>query len=185
VVVRWQVYGSSGRDAASDEPVIARFQHRAPRDWVRNRRVKSVVDPERSLRAVNPHHFVYREGALAVDENGHRVALTSKPRFRRARRLLHAWLPPALARFDPYAGTDVSRRDVSVGRLRINHYPVKSREEFRQKARLKREKRRYAGLDYFAYHDRNDVHDPILLRYLPELQARCATLARAWSGRVG
>jgi hypothetical protein len=54
--------------------------------------------------------------------------------------------------------------------LRINHYPVKSREEFLQKARLKREKRRYDGLDYFAYHDRGEVVDPILHRYLPALR---------------
>ena len=47
---------------------------------------------------------------------------------------------------------------------------MKSREEFLRKARFKREKGRYTGLDYFAYHDRNEVFDPVLARYLPELE---------------
>ena len=72
---------------------------------------------------------------------------------------------------DPYAGTALSGGTMSVDLLRINHYAVKSREEFRRKARLKRPKKRYAGLDYFAYHDRNDVLDPILHRHLPALRA--------------
>ena len=46
---------------------------------------------------------------------------------------------------------------------------MKSREEFTRKAQFKREKKRYDGFDYFAYHDRNDVFDPILWRYLPAL----------------
>ena len=58
---------------------------------------------------------------------------------------------------------------MSVEQLRINHYPIKSREEFERKARFKQEKERYQGVDYFAYHDRNEVFDPILARYLPEL----------------
>ena len=47
---------------------------------------------------------------------------------------------------------------------------IVGREEFLRKARFKKEKKRYEGLDYFAYHDRNEVYDPILERYLPDLQ---------------
>lgn len=180
VVVRWQVYGSSGRETASPEPVIARFPRRARRDWVRNRRVKSIVDPERALRAVSPHHFVYRDGALPVDETGRPVALRRKRRLGRRLRRLYALLGPVLLHVDPYAATDVTSRTVSVERLRINHYPVRSREEFLRKARLKKAKARYRGIDYFRYHDRNEVFDPVLWRYLPELEA---SLGRAGDPR--
>jgi hypothetical protein len=132
------------------------------------------VDPERALGAVNSHHFVYRDGELAVTERGERVAIRPKWKLKKRLRPLYRLLGPAVVRFDPYAGTDITSRLVSVDALRINHYPVKSREEYLAKARFKREKRRYQGLDYFAYHDRNDVFDPILARYLPELELRLA-----------
>jgi hypothetical protein len=170
VVVRWQVYGSSGRERASDEPVIARFPHRAETSWIRNRRTKSIVDPARTLRPVGAHHFEFVNGERAVDETLQPVRLTPRPRFKKRLRPLYGRLGPWLRFFDPYAAGDITRREVSVERLRINHYPIKSREEFERKARFKREKKRYAGVDYFAYHDRNEVFDPILSRYLPDLE---------------
>ena len=169
VVVRWQVYGSSGQERASSEPVIARFTRRAATNWIRNRRTKSIVDPARTLRPVSAHHFEFLNGALAVDETLQRVRLTPKPRFKKRLRPLFGRLGPLLRFFDPYAAGDITSRKVSVEKLRINHYPIKSREEFERKARFKREKKRYVGVDYFAYHDRNEVFDPILARYLPEL----------------
>jgi hypothetical protein len=57
-------------------------------------------------------------------------------------------------------------------RLRINHYPVKSRQEFLRKSQLMEGKKHYDRFDYFAYHDRNEVFDPILWRYLPALAER-------------
>jgi Glycosyltransferase family 92 len=179
VVVRWQVYGSSGHQRASSEPVIARFARRAPTGWIRNRRTKSIVDPARTLRPVGAHHFEYRDGDLAVDETGERVGLTPKPRFKKRLRPLYGRLGPLLRFLDPYATRDITSRKVSVEQLRINHYPIKSREEFERKARFKREKKRYEGVDYFAYHDRNEVFDPILSRYLPELKEALARAQRA------
>jgi hypothetical protein len=169
VVVRWQVYGSSGQQRATSEPVIARFPRRAPTSWIRNRRTKSIVDPARTLRPVGGHHFEFANGELAVDETKQRVGLRPRPPYRKRLRPLFGRLGPLLRFFDPYAATDVTSRRVSVERLRINHYPIKSREEFERKARFKQEKKRYQGVDYFAYHDRNEVFDPILARYLPDL----------------
>jgi hypothetical protein len=169
VVVRWQVYGSSGQQRATSEPVIARFPRRAPTTWIRNRRTKSIVDPERTLRPVGAHHFEFVNGELAVDETKQRVGLTPRPRYKKRLRPYFGQLGPLLRFFDPYAATDITSRRVSVEHLRINHYPIKSREEFERKARFKQEKKRYEGVDYFAYHDRNEVFDPILARYLPDL----------------
>jgi hypothetical protein len=169
VVVRWQVYGSSGHEKRSQAPVISRFLRRAETNWIRNCRVKSIVDPSRVLRPVNSHHFLYHDGALAVTERKEPVELTKKPPLKKQLKPLYRLLGPALTYFDPYAGTDITIRSISVECLRINHYPVKSREEFQDKARFKKEKKRYDGIDYFAYHDRNEVYDPILERYLSDL----------------
>lgn len=172
VVVRWQVYGSSGEEQASDRPVIARFARRAPTHWIRNRRVKSIVDPSLAVEALNPHHFVYRNEALAVTERKEPVRVTRKRLFKRRLRPLYSLLGPATLYFDPFGGRRISNRSISCELLRINHYPVKSREEFLRKAQLKKEKRRYDRFDYFTYHDRNEVFDPILWRYLPALAER-------------
>jgi len=179
VVVHWQVYGSSRHERASDAPVIARFTRRARADWVRNRRVKTVLDPARASRPLGAgcHHFAYRDGALAVNELEEPVARKAKPRYKKLFRPFYRQLAPVWDFFnlDPYSGTDTTARAISVEHLRINHYPVKSREEFLRKARYKQEKGRYEGIDYFAYHDRNEVFDPILSRYLPALEESLRT----------
>ena len=81
---------------------------------------------------------------------------------------------------DPYAIRESSVGRVSVGRLRINHYAVRSRQEFGEKLA------RHAASDlaadgtsrlqrgYFAYHDRNEVDDPILASYVPRVCERIA-----------
>ncbi|MBX3024933.1 hypothetical protein KF840_08475 [bacterium] len=166
--MRWQVYGSNGQMHASPEPVIARFPRRAPADWIRNRRVKSIVDPRRAVAPVNCHHFAYRGGEVAVDETGERVRPIPRPRFKKELRPLYRLLGPAVRYFDPFAADSTSSK-ISVEQLRINHYPIKSREEFARKSRMMEGTRRYDSVDYFAYHDRNDVFDPILSRYLPHL----------------
>lgn len=168
VVVHWQCYGSNGHQLKTDEPVTTRFTRRAPTHWVRNRRVKSIVNPERTLAPLSVHLFTYQNGEYPVDELGKSVAYHPKPTFKKKLKKLYGYLGPLL-RFlpvDPYAGVGIDTRQVKVDRLRINHYPVKSREEFLLKARFQQERRRYEDVDYFAYHDRNEVEDPILVERL-------------------
>jgi hypothetical protein len=78
-------------------------------------------------------------------------------------------LAPALRAYEPHPGVVVNWQ-VYVRRLRINHYAVKSRQEFA--AKVARHRRSRVGSQYFAYHDRNDTHDPILDRYVPRLRHR-------------
>ena len=80
VVVHWQIYGSSGEERASERPVIARFARRAPTHWIRNRRVKSIADPDVAVEA-SMHYFVYRHDALAVTERKEPVRVGKRPRF--------------------------------------------------------------------------------------------------------
>jgi len=171
VVVHWQCYGSAGQQKADDALVTARFTRRAPTNWVRNRKVKSIVVPVRAIEAASVHHFTYTDAALAVDETGTAVRFRPKSPLKRTVKRCYGrlWGPfaPLLRRLpiDPYKGTDIATSRIPVELLRINHYPIKSREEFLMKSTLKKERRRYEDVDYFAFHDRNEVVDPILVRW--------------------
>ena len=161
VVVNWQVYGSSGLTVKPDGLVIESFVKRARMQWVRNRRIKSIVDPTRAVRPIGPHFFEYADGALAVTEGHEPVRVISvDPWTRRMRRGLSR-LP--LIETDPYAIRRSSVKQVSVGRLRLNHYAVRSRQEFEQKTARHGSSR--LAPRYFAYHDRNEVHDAALVPY--------------------
>ena len=172
VVVNWQVYGSSGQTAASDGLVIERFVRRARTGWVRNRRVKSIVDPERAARAIGPHFFEYADGALAVTEGHAPVRVIERRGW--ARRMRRGLVRLPLIDTDPYAVRHSSVTRVSVGRVRLNHYAVRSRQEFEQKTERHGSSR--LAPRYFAYHDRNDVHDPALVSYASEVRARLAAV---------
>jgi len=168
VVAYWQVYGSGGNLKHAGSPVTERFVYRAKTNWVRNRRVKSIVDPERTIAPLSAHHFTYHNEEAAVDETGKRVYLHRNSKLlRRFKRRLGSLLQ--LLPIDPFTGTGIHRAEITTTLLRINHYPVKSHEEFQRKSRLHAGRHRYEVVDYFAYHDRNDVRDPILVDYIQQL----------------
>ncbi len=161
VLVNWQVYGSSGLTSRPDGLVIESFVKRARMQWVRNRRVKSIADPARAVRAIGPHFFEYADGALAVTERHEPVRVIERRAWmRRTRRGLSRF---PLIETDPYAVRHSSVKRVSAERLRLNHYAVRSRKEFEQKTARHNSSR--LAPSYFAYHDRNDVHDPALIPY--------------------
>ncbi|RLA57881.1 MAG: hypothetical protein DRR04_12105 [Gammaproteobacteria bacterium] len=176
VVVHWQNYGSSGRQLHSREPVIERFPWRARSNWVRNRKVKSIVDPSRTTAPLGVHHFEYADGARAVDETKREVRIKPRSRYKKRLKPWYGKLGPLLQYIDPYSAANVDSKVISVERLRINHYPVKSHQEFLGKTAYKKEKRRYEDVDYFAYHDRNEIYDPVIHRYLPALHQRLQSL---------
>jgi len=172
VVAHWQIFGSAGQREQTEDLVIERFNWRAKTSWIRNRKVKSIVDPVRTAAPLGVHHFCFTGGAMAVDETGRPVRVIPRPRYKRRLKAFYQKLGPLLRYIDPYNGADIDTKVVCVERLRINHYPVKSRQEFLKKAMLKQEKRRYEDIDYFAYHDRNEVYDTLIHRYLPALRQR-------------
>jgi glycosyltransferase involved in cell wall biosynthesis len=172
IVVNWQVYGSSGQTTAGDGLVIERFVRRAQTRWVRNRRVKSIVDPQRAVRPIGPHFFEYTDEALAVTEDQEPVRVIEQRAWTRRMRRGLVRLP--LIETDPYAVRRSSVKRVSVGRVRLNHYAVRSRQEFEQKTTRHGSSR--LAPRYFAYHDRNEVHDPALASYASEVRARLAAL---------
>ncbi len=92
VGVNWMVFGTGGHQERPAGLVTRNYVRRGRTDvvvaydaylkapgldparagsyWPMNSHVKSIVQPGRTLRPVTPHHFAYRDGALAVTENG-------------------------------------------------------------------------------------------------------------------
>lgn len=103
VGVNWAVFGSSGHRDKPPGLVLESYVRRSDDPGI-NRHVKSIVNPRRVRAFCLPHFFMYDQG-LAVDE-----------------------------RRRPITGPPFSHTDgVSFERMRLNHYAVKSEEEFRLK----------------------------------------------------
>jgi len=180
VFVQWQVFGSSGLDEASGQPVTRRYLKRAPEQWVRNRRGRTIVDPSRTVRIANPHFAEFAGGVPAVNEAGVPVCFSLRTRSggwrlahlaQRARNLLlrHVVEIWPRAPVDPYLSSPSSLRRVSVARLRIHHYAIRGVARFAARMAWQREPGGpWTSLDStrrsgrFRYHDRNDVFDDAL-----------------------
>ncbi len=124
-----------------------------------NRHIKTIADPRRVLSIPTPHFCKFDEG-LAVDENQR-----------------------------PITGPPFSMTaEVSFARLRLNHYAIKSEEEFVRKL----ERGDAAGMpklglvteeQYMTRMKRyNDVEDHTILMYLPKLREALRQPAAARAG---
>ena len=150
VVVNWATFGSPDYKEPPEGLVTENYVWRAPDDHPRNKNVKSIVDPARTLHSigVNPHCFAYKDG-FAVNELGHPLERV------------------------PFGVTDT----VSFARLRINHYYIKSEAQWEAKRTGRRANsgalRRYGPNRGRAF----TVRDETIAAYLPAL--RDALAARA------
>jgi hypothetical protein len=161
VIVNWAMFGPDGNETRPEGLVIENYRKRAADDHTLNHMVKSIVDPRRATRVcggVNPHCFDYTQG-FAVDE-------LFRPRER-----------------TPRSKTDT----VSFARLRLNHYYLKSREQWNAKLLVpspQNGRQRSTG-DY----DRmavafSEVEDETITAYVPELKAALAA-RKSGVGRRG
>ncbi len=155
VALNWAIYGSSDREQAGDGVVIERFTRRAPQDFNINRhakpfaRVSACAGP-----AGNPHAVALHTGRY-TDTLGQDVAWDT-------------------TRADPVGLTMKVIWDV----LRVDHFVVKSREEFQAKQARGSPmlpQRRWDG--YFDMHNRNDVEDPIPAELVERTKAEMAKIA--------
>ena len=168
VDVHWVCYGSSGYLQRPEGSVRDRYVYRAPIQFMRNRQFKTIVDPRAAIkRRPKSHEWQFHDGRRSVNEA--RISLAYEGSFRdRLEQRLHRHLPALhrwLAEHFPlrFSYFFVIMRPVSADLLRINHYAVKSREEFAEKQVRHGELRSDKYSDsYFEYHDRNEVLDPIL-----------------------
>ena len=138
IVVNWAIYGSSGNETAGDGMVIERFVRRAEEAFDNNHVYKSVVRAAACLGPANPHRFRLRPGFRQCHVDGRDT------------------------RDHPVrAGGSL---EICWEGIRLNHYVVKSKEEFTQiKARRgpPSARPRQLGPVYFHHHDRDEVRDPV------------------------
>jgi Glycosyltransferase family 92 len=160
VIVNWQCYGSSGHKARPSGLTIESYTRRAKSDWARNRRVKTIVDPEFAVEPQSAHLFKVQPGHALVTDDFKAVRVVRSINGRRKLRHLAAWLP--YLPFDPYSKTEPSIRQVSVSNLRINHYVTRSDEEMPLKYKDRDSMTARDRRSHARYHDRNEVEDPIL-----------------------
>lgn len=109
VVAHWCLYGTSGHVFDSADPVTMRFTYRATNP---DAHVKTIVRTANGPHTIssNPHRFTHlRPGLTSVDENGLVIPDKSMP-----------------------------TENITANILRINHYALKSEQEFKRKLRVPR-----------------------------------------------
>jgi Glycosyltransferase family 92 len=155
VYVNWAAFGPSGHDARPDGLVIQAYTLRAPANHMFNRWCKCVVDPARTVGLKGVHAFHFRDGP-GVDEN-----------FTPMEESLRGQTPKS-----------------SWERLRINHYQMKSRQQWMEKVRQPRADsglmRQYSTdrLSQALDDSLSRVFDDTIQTYVPALQAALANLSR-------
>lgn len=152
LALNWANFGSNGELFKEEGLVIERFNRRAPQSFNVHHNFKTIVRPIRIEKFLNPHFAELRYGRY-VDAQSRDL-------------ILH-----------PKHGNGVSAEVVWSG-LRVNHYPVKSLEEFllgKSQRGSAATANRVKHKAYFKSHDRNDeecniakslssrVHDEIIL----------------------
>ncbi|AMB47376.1 glycosyltransferase family 2 protein [Methylobacterium sp. AMS5] len=145
--VYWHIYGSSGHQTKPEGTVIETMLHRADDNYIMNRHVKSIVKPSKVFYPFGSHTFKL-DGAF-VDET--KAALHDRP---------------------PHGFYD--DMTPSHQKLRINHYHVRSLEQYKKKAtrgyfginddKINKSQERFEEM--WRAHDKNDVRDDSALQYL-------------------
>jgi hypothetical protein len=138
VAVNWAVYGSSGEERARPGLVVERFTARDRDASPLHRQYKTILRPGAFAGLHDtPHLFRLRPGCHAIHADGRPVR--------------------------PFPGAPPGVSETVVfSPLRLNHYVVKSREEFfrRKLPRGRATRTDLRDPDFFAAHDRNAVDNP-------------------------
>ena len=147
IAVNHRNFGSSGHEASTEGLVTSRFTLAAPADYAEAYWFKTVARPDRIAGFDSVHSVVPSSGTYVLSDG--------RP------------LPPR-------ADHPGCASAVVYGALRLNHYPLKSRQEFERK------KARWAGQDLRdkytdAYFDNRDplintVSDESLMAHAPRIR---------------
>lgn len=153
IALNWAIFGSSGELFAEEGLVTERFTHRATVKFNVHHNVKSVVKPERVNHFHNPHYADLRYGRY-IDALGNDMVL------------------------HPKHGHGVSAEVIWNG-VRVNHYAVKSLEEFLLGKHLRgsaASANRVKHKAYFKAHDRNDETCLLAAALAPLVKAEMAAI---------
>jgi hypothetical protein len=166
VAMNWALYGSSGHVSAAPGLVLERFIRRGRRDHPSHRHVKTMVRADRCAGpGHNPHAFALTGGRY-VTPLGEDVE------------------------WDKTTEPEGLTQTVIWNRLRVDHFVLKSREEFERKrargsvARPLTEELR--GRDsYFGLHDRNEVEDPMHPDLVAQTRAEMERISKVLANEPG
>ena len=148
VALNWANFGSNGEVFIEEGLVTERFTRRAPQRFNVHHNFKSIVRPNRVSHFHNPHYADLRYGRY-VDALGNDL-------------ILH-----------PKHGNGVSAEVLWHG-VRVNHYAVKSLEEFLLGKHLRGSAataNRVKHKAYFKAHDRNDETCLLAASLVPKVKA--------------
>jgi len=153
VALNWSNFGSNGEQFAEEGLVTERFIKRAPQAFNVHHNFKSIVRPNRVSHFHNPHYAHLCYGRY-IDAKGNDL-------------ILH-----------PKHGNGVSAEVLWSG-VRVNHYAVKSLEEFLLGKHLRGSAataNRVKHKAYFKAHDRNDETCLLATVLAPRVKAEMAAL---------
>ncbi len=154
VGINWAVFGSSGLQESSDELVLKRFRNKAKQSRHVNKHIKSIVKTSSCKQMLNPHKAILSKGAY----------------FSAAGKGLE---------FDEKKQDGLSK-DTDWEKLVVNHYVIKSYEEFKKKKqpRGRATTSKMRDEKFFKNHDINDEYCHQIERFLPELVEEIAYIKR-------
>lgn len=153
LALNWACFGSNGALFAEDGLVIERFTRRAKQEFANNLNFKSIVRPERVEKFLNPHFAKLLQGHY-VDATGGNLVM------------------------HPQRGAGLSAEVLWKG-ARVNHYAVKSLEEFLLVKHLRGSSatpNKVKHKEYFVFRDRNDEECLLAARFAPQVRAEISRL---------
>jgi hypothetical protein len=147
IAINWRIFGSAGELLKRSENVVERFTRAAPSTHHLNRHCKTIARVK-DIKEAHIHRCFLSQGKY-VDTRGVEIEIERMG-------------------FTP---------SVQHGAAQINHYVVKSAEEFEEKRRRGNANRPAGSPDkfttrdgfYFQNHDKNEESDETVLRFLPLL----------------
>ena len=157
VGLNWAVYGSSNEQKYRDGLVLERFQNRSEKTIILNKHFKSLVRSKAYERtAGNPHSFKLKDGY-------HYVHTDSRP--------IKNLVPEV----------DGLSKGVCWDLFRLNHYVIKSYEEFTNKKNRGRATKAVNSQEnrnesFFREHDVNEVHEIVCADLLTRVKERLDAL---------
>lgn len=154
VGINWINYGSSGL-YFPPQLQIESFRYRATDLSAHNKTYKSIVHPNQTIKAINPHSFDYVNKQSAVDEYGQQLI----------------------------SGTCTNYNYTYIGKaLRINHYRTRSWLDYLEKHKkwtggghpdfINTTAGKYNFEYYWRMNNTNDILDDTAHQYVPELKSR-------------
>lgn len=138
--LHWKIFGSSGLMEKPEGMVIENYLRRAEDDFEVNGHIKTICNPRCCSGMGNPHYPKYVMGCYCVDDSNHKI-------------------------------DGAFNKKVSFEKVWINHYFTKSRQEWKYKReRGKADCQEMRKSKEFEFHDRNEVYDDTMLKYVNTLK---------------